>query len=231
MTQSTVGLFRGFGVVGERYNDSPIRARNWTLTSGGTNPNTIGNAFTASSEGVATVGGTGFFAGILGFAKEYVLYGTSAGGALAPTLNLPENSIGQLVYFGEMIVNLATAANQGDQVVYNTTTGALSAIPQLTSVTGSISTTTLTVTAVASGTISVGQVLSGANVVPGTVVTALGTGTGGAGTYTVSVSQTAASATITAKNAPVAGYALVPNATVIDYNLSGAGIGVIRLTN
>jgi hypothetical protein len=63
--------------------------------------------------------------------------------------------------------------------------------------TGSIATTTLTVTAVAAGTIAVGQVLTGANVTPGTTITALGTGTGGAGTYTITPSQTAASATIT----------------------------------
>lgn len=63
-------------------------------------------------------------------------------------------------------------------------------------VTGSISGTTLTVSAVASGTIQVGQTLEGANVTNGTIITALGTGSGGVGTYTVSVSQTAASATI-----------------------------------
>lgn len=66
--------------------------------------------------------------------------------------------------------------------------------------------TTLTVTAVSSGTLVAGQVISGTNIVPGTMITAFGTGTGGTGTYTVSVSQAAASATITAGNA--AGYVL-----------------------
>ena len=70
--------------------------------------------------------------------------------------------------------------------------------PQAASVTASIAATTMTVTAVGSGTLGVGDVLSGANVTAGTVITALGTGTGGAGTYTVSISQTAASATVTA---------------------------------
>lgn len=65
-------------------------------------------------------------------------------------------------------------------------------------VTGSIAATTFTVTAVASGTLAVGQYLSGANVAAGTYITALGTGAGGTGTYTVSVSQTAASATVKA---------------------------------
>lgn len=65
-------------------------------------------------------------------------------------------------------------------------------------VTGSITTTTLTVTAVSSGTLYVGQVISGSGVTVGTTITALGTGTGGTGTYTVSVSQSASSTTITA---------------------------------
>jgi hypothetical protein len=60
-------------------------------------------------------------------------------------------------------------------------------------VTGSISGTTMTITAVASSTLGVGQSVTGANVLPGTTITGLGTGSGGAGTYTVSPSQTAAS--------------------------------------
>lgn len=66
------------------------------------------------------------------------------------------------------------------------------------SVTGSIDTTTLTVTAVGSGTLTVGQTLSGSGVTAGTKITDLGTGTGGTGTYTVDTSQTASSTTITA---------------------------------
>lgn len=61
------------------------------------------------------------------------------------------------------------------------------------SFTASISGTTMTVTAVASGTIDVGMCVNGAGVSSGTWVTALGTGTGGTGTYTVSNSQTVAS--------------------------------------
>jgi hypothetical protein len=69
-------------------------------------------------------------------------------------------------------------------------------------VTGSVATTVLTVTAVTSGTLAVGQIITGTNVLPGTRIAALGTGTGGTGTYTVSQSQTVASTTITA-GAPV----------------------------
>jgi len=56
--------------------------------------------------------------------------------------------------------------------------------------TGSISTTTLTVSSVSSGTIAVGQALYGVGVSAETVITGLGTGTGGAGTYTINTSQT-----------------------------------------
>jgi hypothetical protein len=61
--------------------------------------------------------------------------------------------------------------------------------------TGSIAGNTLTVTAVASGTINVGQVLEDSTgaVTPQTIITAFGTGTGGIGTYTVSPAQTVAS--------------------------------------
>ena len=68
------------------------------------------------------------------------------------------------------------------------------------SFTGSQTTTTLTVTAVTSGTLVVGQQLT----LPGSpVITALGTGLGGIGTYTLSNSQTVASAQFNA-TAPAA---------------------------
>ncbi|OGR51272.1 MAG: hypothetical protein A2049_08740 [Elusimicrobia bacterium GWA2_62_23] len=68
-------------------------------------------------------------------------------------------------------------------------------------VTGSIATTVLTVTAVTSGTLSVGQTISGSGITAGTKITALGTGLGGTGTYTVDTSQTASSTTVTASAA------------------------------
>lgn len=69
-------------------------------------------------------------------------------------------------------------------------------------VTGSISGTTLTVTALTSGAIAVGQTVSGTNVLSGTVITSYNTGRGGngtsaLGTYNVNISQTVGSTTIT----------------------------------
>lgn len=69
------------------------------------------------------------------------------------------------------------------------------------SATGSISGTTLTISAVASGVIAVGDTISGTGVTANTTITALGTGTGGTGTYSVSASQTVAATTITGLNA------------------------------
>jgi len=67
----------------------------------------------------------------------------------------------------------------------------------IATVTGSVSGTTLTVTAVASGTIYVGMTVTGTGVAANTHITALGTGTGGVGTYTVNNSQTVSSTTLT----------------------------------
>ena len=70
------------------------------------------------------------------------------------------------------------------------------------SFTGSISGTTLTVTAIGSGAIAIGQTLSGTGVTAGTTIVGFNTGAGGnvneVGTYTITPSQTASSTTISA---------------------------------
>jgi hypothetical protein len=80
---------------------------------------------------------------------------------------------------------------------------------------------TMTVSAVASGALAVGQVISGTGVTAGTVVTALLSGTGGTGTYVVSPSQTASSTTVSAGPATVA-YDSVSSAFVITGGTPGA---------
>jgi hypothetical protein len=67
-------------------------------------------------------------------------------------------------------------------------------------ITASIATTTMTVTAVTSGVLYVGQTIQGAGITTQTIITALGTGTGGTGTYTINNSQTVASETMYALN-------------------------------
>lgn len=69
-----------------------------------------------------------------------------------------------------------------------------------TSVTGSITTTVLTVTGVTSGNLNVGDKISGSGVTVGTTILSFGTGTGGNGTYNVNVSQSVSSTAITGVN-------------------------------
>jgi len=69
-----------------------------------------------------------------------------------------------------------------------------------TYVTGSITGTTLTVTAVEAGILQVGSVISGTGVATGTIITALGTGIGGIGTYTINISQLVVQTSITASS-------------------------------
>ena len=69
-------------------------------------------------------------------------------------------------------------------------------------VTGVIAASVLTVSAVASGVLRVGQILSGTGVAAGTYISALGTGTGGTGTYSVVGDTTASETTITAVGNP-----------------------------
>lgn len=70
------------------------------------------------------------------------------------------------------------------------------------SFTGSITGTTLTVTAILSGAIAIGQTLAGTGITAGTTIVGFNTGAGGnvneIGTYTITPSQTAASTTISA---------------------------------
>jgi hypothetical protein len=87
---------------------------------------------------------------------------------------------------------LGLSQNIASSQMYTSNAGAV--------VTGSISTTTLTVTAVTSGTLYIGQTIQGTGVTTQTIITALGSGSGGTGTYTVNNSQTVASTTLYALN-------------------------------
>jgi hypothetical protein len=216
--QSALNIWSAPGVVGDMAFDGPLRAEPYNLYSAGV-PNLIGNAFTVSSganpnpltnsanAGTAQVGGTGIFAGILVDSKSYASYGV-LGGPLNPTIALPDYSIGQLATMGYFWVNLPGGANVGDQVTYDPLTGNLHRNTPTTRFTGTISTTTLTVSAVSAGQLAVGQIISGPGVTPGTEITALGTGTGGTGTYTINNSQTVGTATaMTAPNVPATAFA------------------------
>ena len=101
--------------------------------------------------------------------------------------------------------------------------------------TGSISATTLTVTAMSSGTITANQNLTGIGITAETVITALGTGTGGVGTYTINTSQTVSAETMSSTavgarfTATVAGTLMTVSAVAsgtiyLGQTIQGAGV-------
>lgn len=231
--QSAIAVNQGFGVVGEILFDGPSRVQPGVAKSATAAYLSMGRYFTIdASDGTFVPGGVGAQGGILCNPKAQASYGTAAG-ALAPTLLIPTGAVGEFLTMGYICVALPAAAAIGDRVLYNTTTGVLTTTNPNVSVTGEIATTVLTVTAVATGSapLAVGQIIAGANVIPGTRIVSLGTGTGGTGTYNVSVSQTAASATVTAEASAPAGTAFVPgDARVVRYANANAGLAVISLT-
>lgn len=103
----------------------------------------------------------------------------------------------------------------------NTVPETISLEPTVCNFTGSIATAsgvdTLTVTAVASGSLSVGVTIIGAGIATNTIITALGTGAGGTGTYILNpVGQTVSSETMYAQQ-----FAVLPST---DGAFTGGGV-------
>lgn len=232
--QSTVRQNQAAGIVGEIAFDGPYRAEPAILRSVDAAYNVIGRAFTAvaAEDGVAKAGGaaTDPFAGILVNPLVYATAGTVAG-ALTPTLVLPNETQAELLKMGTILVSLAAAANIGDLVTYDTTTGALSSLAPEAAFTAAQALGVLTVSAITAGKIGIGSVIKNASgQVLGTVIS-LGTGTGGTGTYNLNTSATVGSAAMTANSIAVAGQAVVPNTKVVRQNIPSAGLAYIQLTN
>ena len=136
--QSNVRQFMTSGVVGEVVLDGAVRSRGVILNSTNEANNVVGRALTysnANADGVRVeAGGTGVFAGILTHSKQYAALGTQTGGALAPTLTIPNNSQVEATYFATGIfVELTCTQNQaisiGDKVAFNQTNSVLIAFP------------------------------------------------------------------------------------------------------
>jgi hypothetical protein len=88
--------------------------------------------------------------------------------------------------------------------------------------TGSISGNLLTVSAVASGVLAIGQTVSGTGVVAATIITGLGTATGSTGTYNVNNAQTAISAGMSSlATAPTVSYDSISGAFVVTSGIVG----------
>lgn len=122
-------------------------------------------------------------------AVDYYGWGQSASASVNTQLRLWSQS-----NFGE---DLLFCPRQGPLYYWSPGTGTAPAISTRGVLIGAFSgtanvnaTTTLNVTAVTSGSIHVGMIVSGTNIPADTTITAFGTGTGGTGTYTMSAAAT-----------------------------------------
>lgn len=198
--QVSGGAWKNIGTSTQVFNGDQIKVRhtssanpnttvNTTLTVGATS-DTFSSTTSASGAATLSAPGLSVFNG-----ASYVTSATNISNP--PTLKTDLNSDHGEGDYVEFQIDTANTYNTGalrDEERVLEWDGAAAGA----TVTGSISGTTLTVTAVSSGSLCVGQVLSGTGITAGTQITGLGTGTGGTGTYTVSASQTVSSTTVTA---------------------------------
>lgn len=112
-------------------------------------------------------------------------------------------TIGQKVYANSATGQITTGATGTPPTGASVTAALLGNIAATSTIavnsyTGSIAGTTMTISAVGTGLVAVGNVISGTNILPGTTIVSQLTGSAGStGTYEVSVSQTVSSTTIT----------------------------------
>jgi hypothetical protein len=133
------------------------------------------------------------------------LYGSISGTTLTVqfmwtgSISVGDYIVGPGIPTGTLITALGTGSGGAGTYALNSSVSIAATtlnanMPQNAIVTGSIAGNTLTVTAVASGTLAPGDTITGSGIAAGTVIIA---GSGGVGTYTLNNSRTVASETIT----------------------------------
>lgn len=184
-----------------------------SFTSGGAMYATSTTALTTGTL-PATAGGTGFATYAVGdmlYANSTTTLAKLAKPSATSLLTMTSAGVPawknpQYGTFYDTTTQTATLVNTAYPININSTdlSNGISVQTTAAVVTGTISNgggvagTVLDVTAVTSGTISIGQTLTGTGITAGTRVIAFVSGTGGTGTYTVDVSQLVASTTINA---------------------------------
>ena len=238
-------------IVGNTYVIASVGTTNWVAI--GAASATVGVRFTknstaATGDGTATtftgraVNVTGTVAvanggtGNTSLTQNAVVVGngTSATTSVSPSTNgnVLKSTAGASVTAGSFVVGTEYSIASFGTTNFNSIGAPFSAVvtgsvntASVGVVTGSISGTTLTVSAVTSGTLAVGNNISGTGITAGTTITSLGTGTGGTGTYVVSVTQTVASTTVTAKSSTTLTVSSVTSGTLaVGQLISGTGV-------
>lgn len=166
-----------------------------TASSRALNSATVGAKFTATIgqtlSGVAITGVAGQFSATA--ATQTLAVGQ------AVTVSGTAGGLGSIVGYSNPTTYYIIATNGSTTFTLSATptgSGITTVVGSLTGLTFAVANNTLNVTAVASGTIYLGQTVQGAGVPVGNVITALGTGVGGVGTYTLSSAAYVASETM-----------------------------------
>jgi hypothetical protein len=185
------------------------------------------NRFVSSAKSVVVSSNSQVFTydntGTLSPATQYISFNASKANTannitwttVPSGINLYSTSTG-----GSSLTGTATASN----IVYLRSADFIS-----TAVfTGSIASSLLSITAVTSGTISIGMTITGGTIPAGCVITALGDGTGGTGTYTVTIlaATTIGSITITGTKPP---NSIQVTATIIDSEIVSDTTTILKL--
>lgn len=185
-------------VIPEGFPITLFSAGGFWARNDGTATSSRGQAvYVNNSTGQVKFGSNWTSASVTGSIASDVVTGSIAGTTLTVTgvttgqINAGEIISGTGVTAGTQILAQLTGTPGGD----GTYEVSIDQTVTSTTITGSYG--LLTVTAVSSGALGLGDALSGTGVTAGTSIVALGTGAGGVGTYVVSAGQTVSSETIT----------------------------------
>ena len=128
MVQTVVNKKQAFGVEGSVFDQSPVRAAAYVAGTGGVK---VGCVCTADDDApeIANLGGSDVFVGI---AINHLEYANNSN--LTASMVLPAGSQVTCATFGHIVVRSATAFKIGYGAIYNTTTGAISAQADTSSV-------------------------------------------------------------------------------------------------
>jgi len=131
-TMTVTAVAAGMPSIGQTITGTGVTASTTITGYLAVNPDGTGTYTVSISQTVAstTITGTGganlVFGGILAMPKQMALYGTTAGGTLAPTLTVPDNKQADLLSMGIIVLYTNTACNIGDELLYDVVTGAIS---------------------------------------------------------------------------------------------------------
>lgn len=154
-----------------------------TATTAGTVTSTTSNGYGVRSV-ITTPSTSASFTGVVSGT-------TLTASSVTGTLYINENLSGSGLTSGVKIASFGTGTGGAGTYTLSITQDAS------VTATTTLNSTSLNVTAVTSGTIRIGQTISGSGIPTGTTIVALGTGTGGTGTYTMSAAATAGASGVT----------------------------------